>query len=256
MNPQNIRELLERVGRQECTVHEALKVLRDLPFEDLGFARLDHHRSLRTGVPEIVFGEGKEVDQLLAVVRRLIDRGGPVLVSRLKEEKGERLRREFPEGVYSREARLFFLQQSTTATESPPPQGEILVLAAGTSDIPVAEEARVTAEVLGNRVGRRYDVGVAGLHRLISELPEIRRASVIIAIAGMEGALPSVVAGLVARPVIAVPTSVGYGTNMAGLTPLFAMLNSCVPGVTVVNIDNGVGAAVAAHLMNHVPFPT
>lgn len=245
MNPDKIRQILEKVERHESTVGEALELLRDLPFEDLGFARLDHHRELRLGVPEIVLGESKEIGSLVAIVRRLTERSQILLVSRVDREKGGALLREFPAGEYHETARLFSLSRQPRENR----KGKIFILAAGTSDLPVAEEARVTAETLGHPVESVCDVGVAGLHRLLPELPRVREAAVVIAVAGMEGALPSVVAGLVGRPVIAVPTSVGYGSSFGGVTALLAMLNSCVPGVTVVNIDNGVGAAVAAHLI-------
>ncbi len=246
MNSEKIRDLLEKVSRSELPVEEALRVLRDLPFEDLGFARLDHHRELRTGVPEIVFGERKELGQIVAIVRRMTDRGGTVLVSRIDQDKGRALLREFPAGEYHESARLFVKGGDGGFKDA---RGKIMVIAAGTSDIPVAEEARVTCATLGHEVDRLYDVGVAGLHRLLPEIPRVREARVVIAVAGMEGALASVVAGLVGRPVIAVPTSVGYGTSFGGITALLAMLNSCVPGVTTVNVDNGIGAAVAAHLI-------
>ena len=250
MSLQKISELLGRVQKGETSIEEALTVLRDLPFEDLGFAKLDHHRELRTGVPEIIFGENKSIDQITTIIRRMTERQNTILASRVSADKGDILLREFPEGVYHQEARLFSIDRKSSGAESTRQRGEILVLAAGTSDISVAEEAAVTAMVLGNRVGRLYDVGVAGLHRLLAELPRVREASVLIAIAGMEGALPSVLAGLVGKPIVAVPTSVGYGTGMAGIAALLSMLNSCAPGVTVVNIDNGVGAAVSAHLIN------
>jgi hypothetical protein len=211
------------------------------------FARLDVERLQRTGIPEIVFGEGKTIDQISTIVRRMTEKKSLILVSRVDESKGTHLAKEFPEGNYHSQARIFSL-----VFESPKKtgRGKILILAAGTSDIAVAEEAAVTAVLLGNEVERIYDVGVAGLHRLLTELPRIREASVLIVIAGMEGALPSVVAGLVGKPIIAVPTSVGYGTGMGGGVALMAMLNSCAPGLTVVNIDNGIGAAVSAHLIN------
>lgn len=247
MHPEKIREILAKVSRRETDVEAALSQLRDLPFEDLGFARLDHHRELRLGVPEIVFGENKEIVQILSIVRRMTDKSRTVLISRIDAAKGSRLLQEFPQGKYHETARLFALSSGTFPLAS---RGKLFILAAGTSDIPVAEEALVTAQTLGNEVDRLYDVGVAGLNRLLPEIPRIREASVLIVIAGMEGALPSVVAGLVGRPVIAVPTSIGYGSSFGGVTALLAMLNSCVPGVTVVNIDNGVGAAVAAHLIN------
>lgn len=222
--------------------------MRDPSFLDLGFARLDLQREDRTGVPEIVWGEGKTIVQISAIVRRMTEKPSLILVSRLEEQKGAALLSEFPAGSYHPQARLFSLDCRSGKRNAG--RGKIMVLAAGTSDIPVAEEAAVTAARLGNEVERIYDVGIAGLHRLLSELPAIREASVLIVIAGMEGALPSVVAGLVGKPIVAVPTSVGYGTGLGGIAALLTMLNSCAPGVTVVNIDNGIGAAVAAHMIN------
>lgn len=214
------------------------------------FARLDLGREERTGIPEIVWGENKSISQLIPIVQRMTDKQSLVLVSRLDPEKGKALAAEFPKGEFHPEARLFSLQ--TTTREKNSSRGAMLILAAGTSDIPVAEEAFVTASLLGNPVEKIYDVGVAGIHRLFAHLEKIRKASVLIVIAGMEGALPSVVAGLVGKPIIAVPTSIGYGTGLGGIAALLTMLNGCAPGVTVVNIDNGVGAAVAGHLMNRV----
>ncbi len=211
------------------------------------FARLDPERSHRTGVPEIVLGESKTAEQILAIVRRMTEQPELILVSRLDTAKANLLLQEFPKGTYHREARLFSMNPKPVRFA-----GHIAVLAAGTSDVPVAEEAAVTATLLGHPVDRFYDVGVAGLHRLLKEIPKICEASVLIVVAGMEGALPSVVAGLVGKPLIAVPTSVGYGTGLGGFAALIAMLNGCAPGVTVVNIDNGLGAAVAAHLINSV----
>ena len=246
MHPENILKILEKVQEGGLSAAEALDHLRDLPFRDIGIARLDEHRELRTGVPEIVFGEGKSTEQLSTIVRRMTEKGSLILVSRLDESKAAALLQEFPKGVHHREARIF----SLGVREKGPTHGRVKVLAAGTSDIAVAEEAAVTVSLLGNDVDRIYDIGIAGLPRLLSEIPRIREASVLIIIAGMEGALPSLVAGLVGRPIIAVPTSVGYGTGLGGISALLTMLNSCAPGVTVVNIDNGIGAAVAAHLMN------
>jgi NCAIR mutase (PurE)-related protein len=214
------------------------------------FARLDDHREERTGIPEIVWGENKTIGQLVSIVRRMTERQSLILVSRLDADKGLFLAREFPSGTYHPEARMFSFRQESRETVAA--RGPMLILAAGTSDIPVAEEAFVTASLLGNQVERIYDVGVAGIHRLFAQLDRIREASVLIVIAGMEGALPSVVAGLVGKPIVAVPTSIGYGTGLGGVAALLAMLNGCAPGVTVVNIDNGVGAAVAAHLINRV----
>jgi hypothetical protein len=212
------------------------------------FARIDDHREARTGVPEIVWGENKTFVQLTAIVRRMTEKQSLILVSRIDEEKGRRLTGEFPSGNYHPEARMFSLE--ARPRERSAARGTILILAAGTSDIPVAEEAFVTASLLGSPVERVYDVGVAGIHRLFAHLDRIREASVLIVVAGMEGALPSVVAGLVGKPIVAVPTSIGYGTGLGGIAAMLTMLNGCAPGVTVVNIDNGVGAAVAAHLMN------
>lgn len=214
------------------------------------FARIDEHREARTGVPEIVWGENKTLDQLVTIVRRMTEKQSLVLVSRVDGEKGGRLMREFPSGNYHPEARMFSLQ--LRPKEEAATKGMMLILAAGTSDIPVAEEVFVTASLLGSRVERIYDVGIAGIHRLFAQMDRIREASVLVVVAGMEGALPSVVAGLVGKPIVAVPTSIGYGTGLGGVAALLAMLNGCAPGVTVVNIDNGVGAAVAAHLINRI----
>lgn len=220
----------------------------EISFTDLGFARLDDLRESRIGVPEIVWGENKTREQILMIVRRMTEKQAPILVSRIDEEKGRALAGEFPKGVYHPQARLFALDPFPE--KRVPGRGRILILTAGTSDIPIAEESFVTASLLGNEVEKIYDVGISGLQRLLAELPRIREASVLIVIAGMEGALPSVVAGLVGKPIVAVPTSVGYGTGLGGIAALLAMLNGCAPGVTVVNIDNGVGAAVAAHMIN------
>jgi pyridinium-3,5-biscarboxylic acid mononucleotide synthase len=216
--------------------------------ESTPFARLDDLREARTGIPEIVWGENKTVAQLESIVRRMTEKQSLILVSRLDAEKGRHLSKEFPSGIYHPEARVFSLQPREKRSDAT--RGTILILAAGTSDIPVAEEAFVTASLLGSRIERAYDVGVAGIHRLFEQMDRIREASVLIVVAGMEGALPSVVAGLVGKPIVAVPTSIGYGTGLGGVAALLAMLNGCAPGVTVVNIDNGVGAAVAAHLIN------
>lgn len=252
MDPNKIQTVLEQISRGQLTVPEGMERLRDLPFEEAeGIVRIDHHRLLRLGVPEIVFGERKEVSDLITIVRRMRDRNPFVILSRLNPEKARLLLQEFPEGQYYSRSGLFTFGEPQKREGR---HGRIAVLAAGTSDLPVAEEAAVTARYLGNEVETRFDVGVAGLHRLLPEIPRLRESTVVIAVAGMEGALPSVVAGLVGRPVIAVPTSVGYGANLQGVTALLAMLNSCVPGITVVNIDNGVGAAVAAHLINS-PHP-
>jgi len=243
MDRARLVELLEALARGETAVAEVVDRLRDLPFEDLGFARLDHHRELRNGIGEIVFGAGKSPDELVAIVRRLADASGRVLVTRVDAAAAAALARELPGVTYHPRARLAMLAERAPVALA---AGPVLVVAAGTADLPVAEEAALTAEFLGARVERLFDVGVAGLHRLFAEQVRLRSAAVLIVVAGMEGALPSVVGGLVGAPVIAVPTSVGYGASFGGVTALLSMLNSCAAGVVVVNIDNGFGAAAAA----------
>lgn len=211
-------------------------------------ARIDHQRKSRTGLPEVIWGDGKTVEQIITIMDLMRQASHDILVTRLSDEKAQSLLKQFPLAQYSKEGRILSWRLNAHPTPAPT-KGTLAILTAGTSDIPVAEEACVTAQFLGHETKRIYDVGVAGLHRLLDKIDEIREASVVIAVAGMEGALPSVVAGLIDKPVIAVPTSVGYGTSLGGLTALFAMLNSCAAGVTVVNIDNGFGAAVAAHKM-------
>ena len=228
---------------------EALKRLRHLPFDDLGFARLDNHRGLRRGVPEVVFGDGKSVDQIVAIGRQMRKREINLIVTRLAAEKARAIKRQLRGFEYKADARMGMLLAEAPTVSG---HGTIAVLSAGTSDIPVAEEAALCAELFGNRVERIYDVGVAGIHRLTAQADVINAASVLIVVAGMEGALPSVVAGLVDKPVIAVPTSIGYGVAFNGLAALLGMLNSCSGGLTVVNIDNGFGAALAATLINRV----
>jgi NCAIR mutase (PurE)-related protein len=252
MNLPNIRELLERVRGGAVDVGDAeeqlLAYLRELPFEDLGFARVDHHRPLRQGFPEVILGIGKTPAQIGAIAARIVTKGHSLLVTRATEAAYEEVRRLAPAATFHPEARAITLQQNDIT----PGLGIVLVASAGTSDISVAEEAVVTAELMGNTVDRLYDVGVAGLHRLLSAQNRLTAARVIIVVAGMEGALPSVVAGLVGVPVIAVPTSVGYGTSFGGIAALLGMLNSCSNGVAVVNIDNGFGAATIASLINHL----
>jgi pyridinium-3,5-biscarboxylic acid mononucleotide synthase len=250
MDRRLLEELLESVRRGECPVDRALDRLRALPYEDLGFAQLDHHRALRNGFPEVVFGEGKTVEQVIAIAERLAAAGGNVLVTRIAADAATRLVAAVPGFVHDPTARLAFRR----ARDTPPTgRGTVLVVSAGTADMPVAEEAAVSAELMGNRVERLYDVGVAGLHRLLERRERLWQAAVLVVVAGMEGALPSVVGGLVERPVIAVPTSVGYGTSLGGLAALLGMLNTCAAGVVVVNIDNGFGAAAAASRINHGP---
>jgi NCAIR mutase (PurE)-related protein len=245
VTPEQIEALLVDVAAGRMTPQAALEKLRHLPFEDLPFARIDHHRELRQGQPEVVFCQGKTVDQIVAICERLALASGSFLGTRASEAVAEKLRSRFPGLVWNALARTVHLapsepRKAATAT------GTILVVCAGTSDLPVAEEAAVVAEVYGHKVERLVDVGVAGLHRLLAAGDQLRGARVIIVVAGMEGALPSVVGGMVGVPVIAVPTSVGYGAAFGGLAALLGMLNSCAAGVTVVNIDNGFGAAVAA----------
>jgi NCAIR mutase (PurE)-related protein len=225
-----------------------IAVLRAQPYEDLGFARVDHHRSLRQGFPEVILGLGKTPSQIAAIASEIVARGSTLLVTRASAAAYEAVRAKVPSASYQAEAGLITLQQQDIT----PGNGTIMVAAAGTSDLPVAEEAACTAELMGNEVTRLYDVGVAGLHRLLGERERLNAARVIIVVAGMEGALPSVVAGLVSAPVIAVPTSIGYGASFGGIAALLGMLNSCASGVSVVNIDNGFGAASIASLINHL----
>ena len=252
MDHEQVRQILERVEDGGVTVDQAqdqlVGMFRRAPFEDVGFARIDHDRSLRTGVPEVVYGAGKTPDQVAAIAERLVAAGQRLLVTRTDDVAYAAVRQVVPDATFHPLARAI-----TRAKVSPPSgRGVILVVAAGTSDLPVAEEARVSAETLGNEIDTLYDVGVAGIHRLLAERERLDAAHVIIAVAGMEGALPSVVGGLVAAPVIAVPTSVGYGASFGGLTALLGMLNSCASGMAVVNIDNGFGAAAMASVINHL----
>jgi len=228
-------------------VEEGVERLRTLPFEDVGVALIDHHRALRQGIPEVVLGESKTADQLATIVGRMVEHGGNILVTRLSEEKAGRLSDHHPDGSYDPVARTFSIVQSPLEDLG---GGKVLVICAGTSDLPVAREAANSARMFNNRVEELVDVGVAGIHRLLAHTDTLREAAVIIVVAGMEGALPSVVGGMVDIPVIAVPTSVGYGASFNGLAALLGMLNSCAGGVTVVNIDNGFGAAFAATRIN------
>ena len=245
MRAEQIESLLAEVAAGRLTPKAALDRLRHLPFEDLPFARIDHHRSLRQGQPEVVFCEGKTPDQVTAICERLEAVDGMFLGTRASESVAARLRDRFPRMLWNPLARTVHLPPAEQP-ERAPVTGSILVVSAGTSDLPIAEEAAVVAEAFGHAVERLVDVGVAGVHRLLAAGEQLQRARVVIVVAGMEGALPSVVGGLVAAPVIAVPTSVGYGASFGGLAALLAMLNSCAAGVTVVNIDNGFGAAAAA----------
>jgi NCAIR mutase (PurE)-related protein len=252
MNRSQLRNLLDAVrsgtidlGEAEHAVIEALSAR---PFEDLGFARVDHHRAIRHGFPEVVLGLGKTPSQIAAIAAEIVSRGATLLVTRAGPEAFDAVRVVVPEAAYHAEAKIIAFRQADVT----PGKGRILVAAAGTADLPVAEEAACTAELMGNDVDRLYDVGVAGIQRLLGERPRLASARVVIVAAGMEGALPSVVSGLVAVPVIAVPTSVGYGASFGGVAALLGMLNSCASGVAVVNIDNGFGAASVASLINHL----
>ena len=238
--------LLEKFRAGRSSLQEVLRAFQAPPLADLGFAQVDTHRALRKDFPEVIYGTGKTPEQVARIAFEIGQREQRFLVTRITAEHVRVLRKKLKRAVYHEIARCLTFERSPL----PKRPGTIVVLAAGTSDLPVAEEAVVTADIMGNRVERIYDVGVAGLHRLLARLETIQRAHVIIAVAGMEGALPSVVAGLVARPVIAVPTSVGYGANLGGLTALFGMLSSCSSGVSVVNIDNGFGAGYAASQIN------
>jgi NCAIR mutase (PurE)-related protein len=252
MTPTELQTLVEAVARGEIDPAAAqarlLEALRARPFEDLGFARIDHHRAVRQGFPEVVMGIGKTPAQIAAISEAIVRRGSTLLITRADGTAFDAVRAVVPNAMYYADARLIVLTQQDVA----PGRGTVVVAAAGTSDLPVAEEAARTAEVMGNTVDRVYDVGVAGLHRLLAERGRFAAARVVIVVAGLEGALPSVVAGLVDVPVIAVPTSVGYGASFGGLAALLGMLNSCAAGVSVVNIDNGFGAAAVASAINHL----
>jgi NCAIR mutase (PurE)-related protein len=247
MDRERLHALLSQFERGEISQAEVIEELAQLPFRQLEDARVDTHRALRNGQPEVVLGLGKTADQIVRIVQVLRDAGGNVLVTRVETEVAEEVLRQLPELTHRAEAGVLMLRQGVGP---PPGRGTIAVVSAGTSDHRVAEEAVVTAELFGNKVERLYDVGVAGMHRMFASLDVLRSANVVIAIAGMEGALPSVVGGLVDRPVIAVPTSVGYGASFGGIAALLGMLNSCASNVTVVNIDNGFGAAYVASLIN------
>lgn len=249
MNQNELIALLEAVRAGQLSVGDGVERLRHLPFEDVGVAQIDHHRELRQGAPEVILGERKSLAQLQTIVGRMAERGRNILVTRLDADKAAALSREMPAADYDADARTWTLVQAPIV---PRGRGKVLVVCAGTSDIPVAREATVTARMLGNAVEELVDVGVAGIHRLLARQELLRQAAVVIVVAGMEGALPSVVGGMVAVPVIAVPTSVGYGAAFGGIAALLGMLNSCASGVTVVNIDNGFGAAFAATRINRL----
>jgi len=252
MNPDELQDLLHRLQRGEVPIEavhaDLMDRLRAQPFEDLGFARVDHDRAARKGFPEVIFGQGKTPAQVAAIAGRIVGHGHTLLITRATPDAFEAVRAAIPDAVFHEQARII----ERRSGELPRGAGTILVAVAGTSDIPVAEEAAVTAEVMNNPVDRLFDVGVAGLHRLLSARSRLEAARVVIVVAGMEGALPSVVGGLVRAPVVAVPTSIGYGASFGGVAALLGMLNSCAPGVAVVNIDNGFGAACIASQINHL----
>ena len=247
MDTDTLRRLLASLSRGEISVDEALERLKDLPFEDIGLACIDHHRSLRKGISEVIFGEGKEVGEILAIMERMAEQGENIMATRLSSEKATQIQGKYKDSVYHERARVLTLTKNPIKIQG---RGTILVISAGTSDIPVADEAAITARFMGNEVETIYDLGVAGIHRVLSHRERLTKASVIIVVAGMEGALPSVVGGLVDKPVIGVPTSVGYGASFQGIAAVLGMLNACAAGVTVVNIDNGFGAGYAASIIN------
>jgi hypothetical protein len=242
MYKKQLKEILKKVKNQEIDVDEAAESLKDLPYKDLGFARVDHHRSIRNGYPEVIYCEGKSLDEIEGIVKEMLRNESNILASRANQEIYQRIKKIAPEAEYHERSKMIFIEKQKIEKNN----SKILVVSGGTSDIPVAEEAVVTAEALGNNVETLYDVGVAGLHRLLGSLDKLDEADVIITVAGMEGALASVVGGLVDKPVIAVPTSVGYGANFGGVSALLTMINSCASGIGVVNIDNGFGAAYLA----------
>ncbi len=244
MEPKNIKKLLQEVASGKTDPEQAFKTLKDLPFEDAGFAKIDHHRTLRTGMPEVIYAPGKTDEQIVKIAGMMNKKGADVLISRTEKKAYQLVKSKFQSATFNPDARIIHIPNSGKKLNR---DGSVLVISAGTSDIPVAEEAAITAEVAGYSVKRVFDVGVAGVHRLLAYKSAFEEADVLIVVAGMEGALASVVGGLVDKPVIAVPTSVGYGASFKGVSALLSMLNSCVPGVTVVNIDNGFGAACAAN---------
>ena len=252
MTKDELRRVLEEVKNNDLDIDSALNKLQNLPYEDLGFAKLDHHRTLRKGFPEVIFCQGKTVEQIVEIYKKLCGNNRTILGTRADRQTYEAVREVFPQAVYSDLARTIVVRQG----EKTPAKGKVLVISAGTADLPVAEEAVITAEVLGNEVQKCYDVGVAGIHRVLDKMDLIRWAHVLIVVAGMEGALASVVGGLARQPVIAVPTSVGYGANFSGLSALLCMLNTCASGVGVVNIDNGFGAAALANAITQIIVET
>ena len=242
-----LKKILEDVKNNELDIDSALEILKDLPYEDLGYAHIDHHRSIRNGYPEVIYCKGKSDEHILGIIDRMNKKNTNILGTRCGKETFEKIIKIYPNAEYEELSQILKIKNEEIKEQG---KGKILIVTGGTSDIPVADEAYFTAEFFGNKVERLYDVGVAGIHRLLSNRNIIEEARVIVAVAGMEGALPSVVGGLVDVPVIAVPTSVGYGANFDGLAPLLAMLNSCASGISVVNIDNGFGAGYLASIIN------
>ena len=245
MYEQKIRKIMGRVANKELKIDDAIKKLKFMPFEDLGFAKIDHHRALRKGFPEVVFCQNKTTGQVAGIVKKLAENNSEVLATRATEGMFNEVKKHIKNAQYNKISKTIIISKSRRLKK-----GKILVLSAGTSDINVAEEAAAVAEAMGSRVERLYDVGVAGLHRLLGNKEKLEDANVLIVVAGMDGVLPSVVSGLIGKPIIAVPTSVGYGASFRGVAPLLTMLNSCSPGVVVVNIDNGFGAGYFASLIN------
>ncbi len=249
MNIKKIESLLKKVSKGSLSVDVAMEKLKALPYEDMGFATLDSHRHIRQGFPEVIMGEGKSAEQIISIMDKMIQNGDNVLATRVSGDKFKKIKNRLPDAVYhDKPASVVYLTHKIDKKG----KGVILVVSAGTSDIPVAEEACITCEMMGNDVERMYDVGVAGIHRVFNQRDKLLSARVIVVVAGMEGALPSVIGGIVDKPIIAVPTSIGYGAHLNGFTALLAMLNSCAAGVSVVNIDNGFGAGYAASLINRL----
>lgn len=247
MNRETLFQLLHSVAERKTSIESAARQLSTLSFEDITYAHIDHHRSLRKGFPEVIFGQGKTADQIIGIMSRMQSQENMILATRIDEIKARRIIEKFPDAEYHADARMIIWKKIASPTLG---KGVIWIISAGTSDIPVAREACLTAEMMGNQVESLFDVGVSGIHRLMEYRNKFEQASVLVVVAGMEGALPSVVAGMVSRPVIAVPTSIGYGASFGGLTALFAMLNSCSSNVAVVNIDNGFGAGYMASIIN------
>jgi len=249
MDEKYIKAILEEVWARNLSIDEAVNRLKYFSFEDLGFAKIDHHRLIRQGFPECVWGKDKSAEQILTIIKQMIEKKHPIIVTRVEPEKAEYITQDIPNIEYHPLAKMLTFSPGPIETMG---KGVIMVISAGTSDIPVAEEAAVTARMMGNQVETIYDVGVAGIHRLFNQMDKLRQGRVFIVVAGMEGALPSVIGGMVAKPVIAVPTSIGYGANFGGIAALLGMLNSCASNIAVVNIDNGFGAGCVASLINRL----